>query len=72
MVSEFDTAEELRADTVNTVREGKKGAQALQARDRLLEQLIAEAEILLPEAVLEAEVARRVERGPRGSACGSP
>ena len=61
MVSEFDTAEELRADTVNTVREGKKGAQALQARDRLLEQLIAEAEILLPEAVLEAEVARRVE-----------
>ncbi|WP_099332202.1 trigger factor [Actinomyces minihominis] len=60
MVSEFDTAEELREDTVKTVREGKKGSQALQARDRLLEQLIAEAEILLPEDVVEAEVARRV------------
>lgn len=60
MVSEFDTAEELREDTAKVVREGKKGVQALQARDLLLEQLVGEAEILLPEAVLEAEVARRV------------
>lgn len=60
MVSEFDTAEELREDTARVVREGKKGTQALQARDRLLEQLLAEAEILLPESVLDAEVERRV------------
>lgn len=60
MVSEFDTADELREDTARVVREGKKGTQALQARDRLLEQLVSEAEIVLPEAVLDAEVARRV------------
>ncbi len=61
MVSEFDTAEELRADTVNVVREGKRGAQALQARDRLLEQLVEEAEIILPQGVLDIEVERRTD-----------
>lgn len=61
MVSEFDTAEELREDMANNVRGAKKGQQALQARDRLLDALLAETEILLPEVAVEAEVARRVD-----------
>ncbi len=60
MVSEFDTAEELRVDTANTVRESKKGQQALQARDRLLDALLADTEIVLPESVLDHEVSHRV------------
>ncbi len=60
MVSEFDTAEELREDTANTVRESKKGQQALQARDSLLDQMIAETEIVLPAAVIDHEVTHRV------------
>ncbi len=60
MVSEFDTAEELRKDTVKVVRERKKGEQALQARDRLLEQLVDGSEILLPEAVVAKELERRL------------
>ncbi len=60
MVSEFDTAEELVADTKNVVAEQKKGQQALQARDRLLEGLLEDVEILLPESVVEGEVSRRL------------
>lgn len=60
LVSEFDTVEELREDTIGTVRESKKGQQALQARDALLEQMIAETEILLPQSVLDHEVTHRV------------
>ena len=60
MVSEFDTAEELVEDTRKIVAEQKKGQQALQARDRLLEKLLEGAEILLPDVVVEGEVTRRV------------
>lgn len=60
MVSEFDTAEELRNDTAKQVREGKRGAQALQARDRLLDKLLERTEIILPQSVVEHEVEHRV------------
>ncbi len=60
MVSEFDTAEELIEDTRNQVLEGKRGMQAVEARDLLLDALLEEAQILLPEDVVQAEVTRRV------------
>ena len=60
MVSEFDTAEELIEDTKKIVAEQKKGQQALQARDLLLEKLLEDAEILLPDVVVENEVTRRL------------
>ncbi|MFZ1382296.1 MAG: trigger factor [Scrofimicrobium sp.] len=60
MVSEFDTAAELREDTENQVREGKRGAQALQARDLLLDKLLENTEILLPASVVEHEAEHRV------------
>ncbi|WRS29355.1 trigger factor [Actinomycetaceae bacterium MB13-C1-2] len=60
MVSEFDTAAELREDTEKQVREGKRGAQALQARDILLDRLLDQTEILLPASVVDHEVEHRV------------
>lgn len=61
MVSEFDTAEELLEDLGKQVQRAGLGAQAMAARDSLLKQLVAETEILLPAAVIDKEVARRVE-----------
>lgn len=63
MVSEFDTADELREDSAKQVREAKKGQQAVVARNLLLSQILDETEILLPEEVIEAETARRIEEG---------
>ncbi len=61
MVSEFDTAQELVEDTRKQVREAKRGQQALQARDRLLDVLVENSEILLPQSVIDSEVARRTD-----------
>ncbi len=57
--SEFDTLDELRAD-VRTRVEGMKGVQqGVQARDRVLEALLAKVEIPLPEGVIKAEIDSR-------------
>lgn len=63
MVSEFDTAEELWEDLKRQV--GRRGVsqQALEARDKLLGQLVEQAEILLPVAAVEHEVSHRVDEG---------
>ncbi len=60
MVSEFDTVEELREDTRKAVREGKRGQQALQARDLVLDSLLESTDIQLPQSVVDHEVAHRV------------
>jgi trigger factor len=56
MASSFDTAEELRADTAQWVARNKKLTQGGQARDKVLEALMEQVEIPLPEAFLHAEV----------------
>jgi trigger factor len=57
--SEFDTLDELRADVRSRV-EGMKGVQqGVQARDRVLEALLAKVEIPLPEGVVKAEIDSR-------------
>lgn len=61
MVSEFDTVEELLADLREQAGQTKRSEQALQARDRLLDQILEGAEILLPESVVEHEVGHRVQ-----------
>lgn len=60
MVSEFDTVDELREDLASQVREAQKGRQAVAARDLLLEELLDETEIVLPENIVAAEAKRRV------------
>ena len=60
MVSEFDTIDELKEDIKKQVAPTKQSQQALQARDRLVENLLSRTEILLPESVIEHELSHRV------------
>lgn len=53
MVSEFDTAEEMLEDLRKVVGKVKRDEQAIQARDRLLDKLLDDAQIVLPEPVVE-------------------
>ncbi|WP_314967379.1 trigger factor [uncultured Actinomyces sp.] len=60
MVSEFDTIDELKEDLKKQAAQSKQSQQALQARDRLVENLLSRTEILLPESVIEHELSHRV------------
>ncbi len=60
MVSEFDTIDELMEDLKTQAASTKTSQQALQARDNLVEHLLGQVEILLPESVVEHEVSHRV------------
>ncbi len=57
--SEFDTVGELRASTREQLSAVRQAGQAGQARERLLETLIDQLEIPLPERIIEAEVEHR-------------
>jgi trigger factor len=61
LASEFDTLEELRADLGNRLRQAYRRQQLVQARDQVLEALLAATEIPTPEGVLRDEVERRRE-----------
>ena len=57
--SEFDTIGELRASTRRQLEAVRKAGQAGQARQRLLDALIDQLDIPLPERIIEAEVEER-------------
>jgi trigger factor len=57
--SEFDTLDELRTDVRTRVEGMKKVQQGVQARDRVLEALLAKVEVPLPEGVVTAEIEAR-------------
>lgn len=61
LASEFDTLEELTADLREQAASIKVSNQAVQARDVLLEKLLADTEIPVPTGVVEAEVHRHLE-----------
>jgi len=61
LASEFDTLEELRADIQGQAERAKKMEQGVQARDKVLEHLLASTEIPVPEALVEAEVTQHLE-----------
>ena len=59
--SEFDTMGELRASTRKQMEAMRRAGQAGQARERVLEALIEQVEMPLPERVVQAEVDQRRE-----------
>jgi trigger factor len=61
LASEFDTLEELRADVAEQAERAKKFEQGVQARDKVLEQLLESVEIPVPDGVVEAEVHAHLE-----------
>jgi trigger factor len=61
LASEFDTIAELRADFVERLGRVKKMEQGTQARDLLLEKLLADLDIPVPDGIVEAEVNDHLE-----------
>jgi trigger factor len=57
--SEFDTIGELRAATRRQLEGVRQAGQAGQARQRLLDTLVADLDIPLPEASVDSEVEQR-------------
>lgn len=65
LASEFDSLDELRADVRGQVEQMKRYQQGIQARERLLEQLIEGTEVPVPDGVVEDEVHRHLEAESR-------
>ena len=56
LASEFDTLAELKADFATRLERVKKMEQGAQARDLLVEKLLAETEIPVPDLLVDEEV----------------
>jgi trigger factor len=65
IASQFDTIKELREDLKKQVERRGVFAQAQQARDALVEKLLADVDIALPQGVVDDEVNRHLERENR-------
>ena len=61
LASEFDTLDELKADVTKQAERAKKMEQGVQARDKVLEQLLETIEIAVPDSIVEAEVHAHLE-----------
>ncbi|MFJ9826102.1 trigger factor [Streptomyces sp. NPDC101160] len=59
MASEFDTLDELKADSRKRLENMKQFDQATQAQERVLEKFLELAEIPVPEKLLEEEINTR-------------
>jgi trigger factor len=59
LASEFDTLAELRDDLRERLHRVKIMTQAGQARDRVLERMLASVDVPLPESAVSAEVGNR-------------
>ncbi|WP_370894133.1 trigger factor [Janibacter sp. GXQ6167] len=62
LASEFDTAEELRADVTKQVEQAKRFEQGVQARDKVLDAILDQTEVDLPESLVEAEIHSHLEQ----------
>jgi len=61
LASEFDTVEELRADLRTQVESTKRVEQGVQAREKVIEALLAAVEVPVPAGLVEEEIARHLE-----------
>ncbi len=59
LASEFDTLDELKADSRKRLERMKKFDQATQAQEKVLEELLKLVEVPMPEKLLEDEVKTR-------------
>ncbi len=60
--SEFDTLDELRADLRTRIEELKRVSADAEVRNRLLEKVIEEASVPVPDALVNDELSYRVAR----------
>lgn len=61
LASEFDTLEELRADSRSRLEDEKKNEQASEAQEKVLDALLELVEVPVPDKLLEDEVGSRKE-----------
>ncbi|WP_069811407.1 trigger factor [Streptomyces sp. TP-A0874] len=59
LASEFDTLEELRADSRKRLEEARRYEQATEAQEKVLEALLGLVEVPVPEKLLEDEIGTR-------------
>ncbi|MDX3004699.1 trigger factor [Kribbella solani] len=59
--SEFDTADELKADVQTRLERGKRLEQAGEARDAVLEKILTLVDVPVPDGLLTDELAARKE-----------
>ena len=62
LVSEFDTVDEMRTDLANSIFELARLEQASRGRDKVLEALVEQVELELPERLLTTEIEARKEQ----------
>ena len=65
LASEFDTLDELKADLNTRLERVKAMEQGAQARDKLVDKLVSELEIPVPEKLVEEEIHAHLEREGR-------
>ena len=63
LASEFDTAEELRADVEKRLARLKRMEQGYQAREKVQDALLAAVDFPLPEGIVQAEVEEHFQDG---------
>ncbi|GAA1231281.1 trigger factor [Prauserella halophila] len=56
LASEFDTIDELKADLRERLGRSKRMQQGVEARDKVLEQLLERVDVPVPEKVLQGEI----------------
>ena len=59
LASEFDTLDELVGDLKERLGRVRRMEQVTQARDKVLDEIVAAVEVPLPESIVEAEVESR-------------
>ena len=61
LASEHDTVEGLRTDMTAQAERGKRFQQGIQARDKVLDQLLEDLDLAVPQSIVEAEVHQHLE-----------
>ncbi len=61
IASQFDTIGELRADLREQLGKSKEFGQGVQARDKIVEELLKKVEIPVPQKLIDDEVHRHLE-----------
>ena len=65
IASQFDTIGELRADLREQLGKSKEFGQGVQARDKIVEELLKKVEIPVPQKLIDDEVHRHLENENR-------
>ena len=65
LASEFDTLAELKEDVAKRLERVKSLEQGAQARDKLVDKLVSELEIPVPDKMIEEEIHAHLEREGR-------